>query len=324
VTPEPGGERPASELGFIGLGLMGEPMARTLLRAGRPLVVWNRSPAPCLALRELGAQVAAGRDQVFARCEVVVLMLADEAAQDEVLGRGTDRFAGLVRGRILVSAGTAAPAYSEGLAADVAAAGGRYVEAPVSGSRLPAERGELLAMLAGEDDAIDVVAALLAPLWQRSVRCGPVPRALLTKLAVNTVLITTVVGLVEAHHFAETHGLDLAAFHEVVGHGQMASEVSRLKAATLLTGDLSAQAAATDVWRNCRMIRDSADRAGASAPLIAACEALYADTVARGRGLEDMAAVIDALREFDTNRATPPTGRLTPPAARERPSTAAR
>jgi 3-hydroxyisobutyrate dehydrogenase len=93
---------------------------------------------------------------VFARCEVVVLILADEAAQDEVLGRGTDRFAGLVRGRILVSAGTAAtaaPAYSEGLAADVAAAGGRYVEAPVSGSRLPAERGELLAMLAGEDDA---------------------------------------------------------------------------------------------------------------------------------------------------------------------------
>src|SRR3954467_12748715 len=89
-------------VGFIGLGLMGEPMALNLARAGTPLVVWNRTAARTAVLRDAGAEVADDVAGVFERAEVVLLMLADEAAIDAVLGRGSDRFTRYVAGRTIV------------------------------------------------------------------------------------------------------------------------------------------------------------------------------------------------------------------------------
>lgn len=126
-------------VGFIGLGVMGRPMALRLASAGTPLVVWNRTPERAEPLRAAGAEVAADPAEVFARAEVVLLMLADEAAVDAVLGRGTPALAARVAGRTVVHMGTTSPEYSHAVEADVRAAGGRYVEAPVSGSRVPAE-----------------------------------------------------------------------------------------------------------------------------------------------------------------------------------------
>ena len=105
---------------------------------------------------------------------------------------------------------TTAPDYSRGLEADIVGAGGRYVEAPVSGSRVPAEQGALVGMLAGDPAAVAEVEPLLRPMCERSFVCGAVPQALRMKLAVNLFLITTVTGLAEAVHSAERHGIDLA------------------------------------------------------------------------------------------------------------------
>src|SRR5438105_1216253 len=132
--------RVTEPIGFIGLGVMGRPMALNLLRAGVPLVVWSRTPAHCADAQEAGADHALSADEVFARCRVVLLMLATEAAIDEVLGRGSGRFGQLVRDRVVVHMGTTSAGYSATLAAEIAVAGGQYVEAPVSGSRVPAER----------------------------------------------------------------------------------------------------------------------------------------------------------------------------------------
>lgn len=112
-------------------------MALNLVRAGIPLVVWNPTAERAEPLREAGAEVAGSVDEVFARTRTVILMLIDEAVLDTVLGRGTARFAPLVRDHLVVSTASNAPGYSRGLAADVGAAGGRYLEAPVSGSRKP-------------------------------------------------------------------------------------------------------------------------------------------------------------------------------------------
>ncbi|MBQ1765801.1 MAG: NAD(P)-binding domain-containing protein, partial [Aquincola sp.] len=141
-------------LGFIGLGVMGEPMALNLARAGRRLLVWNRSPGKGQALLAHGAQALATPAEVFAGAPVVITMLASEAALDGALQRGTPAFAAMLQGRLLVNMATTSPAYSQGLQADVRAAGGRFVEAPVSGSRKPAEAGQLVGLLAG--DAADV------------------------------------------------------------------------------------------------------------------------------------------------------------------------
>jgi 3-hydroxyisobutyrate dehydrogenase len=259
------------------------------------MVVWNRTAVRCEPLRALGARVAATPAEVFGGAAVVILMLASAEAIDEVLERGTPGFAALVSGRTLVHMGTTSPAYSEGLARDVAAAGGRYVEAPVSGSRAPAEAGDLVAMLAGDDDVLDVVEPLLAPMCGQTVRCGPAPSALLMKLAVNIFLITTVTGLAEAHHFAERQGLDLRVFRKVVDGGQMASSISRVKTAKLAAGDLSAQAAITDVLSNNRLITEETTRAGIAAPLLTVCHRLFAEAVRLGLGDADMIAVLSAL-----------------------------
>jgi 3-hydroxyisobutyrate dehydrogenase len=285
----------ASRVGFIGLGLMGQPMALNLARAGIPLVVWNRTPDRSDPLRALGARVATTPFEVFEQVRMVVLMLAGGTAIDEVLGRSTPVFAATVADRTVVQMGTTSPEYSRGLAADLEAVGARYVEAPVSGSRVPAETGDLVAMLAGDEDAIQQVRPALRPLCREILLCGPVPNALLMKLAVNIFLITTVTGLAESYHFAQQHGLDLQVYRHVIDGGQMASGVSRVKTAKLLSHDLTAQAAVADVLKNNRLIAQAARQAGIASPVLDACHILFDETVALGRGTFDMIAVLAAL-----------------------------
>lgn len=285
-------ERP---VGFVGLGVMGEPMALRLALAGTPLVVWNRTAARTRGLAAAGAQVADRAADVFARCPVVLLMLVDAAAADQVLGRGTPEFTRRVAGRTVVHMGTTSAEYSAGLQADVRAGGGRYVEAPVSGSRTPAQAGELVGMLAGDPEAVRTVRPLLAPICGSIHVCGPVPNALLTKLAVNTFLITMVTGLAESVAFAAAHGLDLDQLVEVLAAGPMASPVLRMKAPKLVAGDFAVQAAVSDVHTNTRLITAAARAAGLPAPLTEVCRTLYARTETLGLAAADMTAVLAAL-----------------------------
>ncbi|MFG1805216.1 NAD(P)-dependent oxidoreductase [Streptomyces sp. NPDC049040] len=293
--------------GFLGLGVMGQPMALNLARqrADRPpLRVWNRSPARSGPLRDAGARVAGTPGEVLRDSDVVFLMLADGPAIDATLARGTPDFAEQVAGRTIVHMGTTSPGYSQGLEADVRAAGGRYVEAPVSGSRGPAEAGQLVAMLAGEQEGVDAVRPLLAPMCQDAFDCGPVPGALLTKLSVNLFLITMVTGLTEAFHFAERHGLDRDRFLAVLDAGPMASTVSKAKAPKLRDRDFAVQAAASDVLENNRLIAEAAREAGLASPLLDACHALFGETVALGHGGADMVAVLHAIEARSTKART--------------------
>ncbi|MFF6785184.1 NAD(P)-binding domain-containing protein [Streptomyces sp. NPDC012510] len=282
-------------VGFIGLGVMGQPMALNLARAGTPLVVWNRTPARCDLVHAAGAEIAASPAEVFDRAATVFLMLADETAVDTVLGRGTPDFAPLVTGHTVVHMGTTSATYSTGLRDDLRAAGGRYVEAPVSGSRVPAEQGELVGMLAGDEDTVDTVRSLLAPVCRETFGCGAVPGALLMKFSVNLFLITMVTGLAEAFHFADRHGLDQRLLRDVLDAGPMASAVSRVKGPKLLGRDFTVQAAATNVLENNRLIAEAARAAGLASPLLDVCHALYGETVEQGYGAEDMVAVLRAL-----------------------------
>jgi 3-hydroxyisobutyrate dehydrogenase len=283
------------DIGFLGLGLMGQPMALNLARAGTPLVVWNRTAAKAQELRAAGAEVASSPAEVFARADVVILMLAGEEAIDQVLGRATPAFGAHVAGRTIIHMGTTSPAYSRGLEADVCAAGGRYVEAPVSGSRKPAEAGRLAAMLAGEPTATQLVRPLLKPMCHQTTVCGAVPNALYMKLAVNLYLITMVTGLAEAVHFADQHGLDMRQFLAVLDAGPMASSVSRVKAVKLVDQDFGAQAAAADVLMNNRLVAAAARDSDLASPLLDVCHELYGETVARGYGQSDMVAVVRAI-----------------------------
>jgi 3-hydroxyisobutyrate dehydrogenase len=282
-------------VGFLGLGVMGRPMALNLARAGTDLVVWNRTPAALESLRAAGAAVAAGVPDLFAKADVVLMMLADDRVADEVLGRDSDTFENMVTGRTLVHMGTTSPAWSRGLESQVRDAGGHYVEAPVSGSRIPAETAQLVVMLAGTDDDVARVTPLLNPMCRETLRCGPVPNALLMKLSVNTFLISMVTGLAEAFHFASRHHLDQSVLLAALDAGPMASPVSRLKGRKLLDRDFSVQASIRDVLYNNHLIVEAAETAGIPSPLLDTCLELYAETSSAGHAADDMAAVIHAL-----------------------------
>ena len=308
-----------ARVGFIGLGIMGRPMAANLHRAGVPLSVWNRSPEPTSDLAVMGAVVRSSPAALFDASDVVLLMLAHASAVDEVLQRGSDVFTRMVRGRTVVHLGTTSPGFSAGLGRDVEAAGGDYVEAPVSGSRIPAERGELVALAAGRPTVLDRVEPVLAPMCHEVLRCGSVPAGTGTKLAVNLYLCTMVAGLAEAYHLADRLDLDLDVFRQALDSGPMASAVSAVKLAKLVARDFEAQAAVRDVHTNTRLIAEAARAVGAASPVLDATRELFRASEAAGRGALDMAAVVTALEGRDPS----PAGRSphdTSPGTRHTPS----
>jgi 3-hydroxyisobutyrate dehydrogenase len=275
----------AQSVGFIGLGTMGAPIAARLLGAGARLIVWNRTPSRCQPLAQAGAAVAASVDELCARCEVIVLMVTDGPALDAVLDRGGPGFTARVRGRTIVSLSTIPSGHSAGLARDVATAGGRYVEAPISGSRRPAEQGQLVAMLAGNESDVRRVQVLLAPACREMVACGPVPNALLMKHATNLVLIPTMVSLAEAAAFVRQAGLSMEAFASTLLAGQMASDLLRAKLPKLVAQDWAPHSSTANVLLSGEATRATVRETGGEAPLLA--EACRLVAAARDRGLGD-------------------------------------
>jgi 3-hydroxyisobutyrate dehydrogenase len=282
-------------VGFIGLGAMGMPMSLNLVRAGIALIVWNRSPAKSQILGDAGAHAAATVDEVFEQASTVFMMLFDRPAIDAVLGRGTPRFSTLIAGRTVVNLSSIAPEDSRALEREVLAVGGRFLEAPVSGSRVPAERGQLVAMLAGDQTVADAVRPLLAPMCREAVYCGPAGNGLLMKLAVNLFLIVMVNGLTEAVHFADRCGLERERLQAVLDAGPMASAVSRLKLASLIANDFTPHAAIADALNSTQLITAAAAQARTVCPLIESCRELYGETAASGFATQDMVAVIKTM-----------------------------
>jgi 3-hydroxyisobutyrate dehydrogenase len=282
-------------LGFIGLGRMGEPIALNLVRAGHRLQVWNRSRPAVDRLLAVGATAGQCAGEILHDNSVTFIMLADEAVTDQVLKRGSDAFARKVKDRLIVQMGTTSPAFSIDFGREVADAGGRYVEAPVSGSRGPAEEGALVAMLAGEKESIEQVSPLFRPIAGQVFECGAVPGALRLKLAVNLFLITMVAGLAEAIHFAERTGVDIKLLQEVLDAGPMASVVSRTKLAKHVSDDVSPQASIADVLMNSVLVSEAARASGASTRLLDGSRAILETCVATGHGGADMIALVRGI-----------------------------
>jgi 3-hydroxyisobutyrate dehydrogenase len=283
------------KLGFIGLGTMGEPMALNLTRARHPLTVWNRSPQKCVPLRDAGATIVDSVADVFRGSDVVFLMLIDSAAIDHVLRRGTPSFAEMLSGRTVVNMSSVEPDYSCGLEKDTKDVGGRFVEAPVSGSRVPAESGQLVAMVAGDQSVVADVSPLLRPMCHEVVFCGSAGSALRMKLVANIFMLALATGLAEAVHFADRQRLDRQLVQTVLNASAMASAFSRMKLAKLVADDYSPQALARDGCNSTRLITNAARDAHIATGLMDVCRELYEETVTLGHGSSDMISVIRAI-----------------------------
>jgi 3-hydroxyisobutyrate dehydrogenase len=294
------------DAGFIGLGVMGQPMALSLARGGTALTVWNRTAARSQVLATAGARVAASPAELLGQVPVVILMLPTGDAIDSVLGRGTPQFSTNVAGHTIVHMGTTSPGYSRSLEASIRAAEGRYVEAPVAGSCKVAEAGRLVAMLAGEQISADLVRPLLRPMCQETIMCGPVPNAMQMKLAVNLFQITMITGLAESVHFASCRGLNLEQLLAVLDVGPMASDVSRMEAAKLAARDFAVQAPISGVLKTNQLIAEAVRESSMASPLLDVCHSLYREAVALGHGRSDISAVLHAIEARTAAVTAPP------------------
>lgn len=276
---------------------MGTPMAYRLLQAGHQLSVWNRSRAAAARVEAHGAHVSDRVAEVFTSCEAILLVLATAEAADSIMGRIGTSLSVDVANRLVIQLGTTLPDHSLALANAVSQNGGRYVEAPVSGSRIPAEQGRLVAMLgaACEHDFAQA-AAILECFTAKQFRIGAPPQAMRMKLAVNAFLVPLVIALAEAWGIGEALGLDMQQFAAVLKDSPMSSEVARGKLDKLAAQDWTAQASITDVLMNAQLIASVASDAGMPASLVSVCEGLLRRIHESGNGALDMVAAGSILR----------------------------
>lgn len=284
----------SDRVGLAGLGTMGLPIARRLIATGIDLGVWNRSPARAAAPE--GARVSDSFAALLAGHDIVLLMLIDEAAADAVLQRSGDGLGVDVAGKLIVQMGTTSLDHSRALQRAIEAGGGRYVEAPISGSRIPAERGELVAMIAGAADDKARVMPLFERFTASVVDCGEVPQALAMKLASNLLLGPIMVGLIDATAFARRAGLDMELFANVLLGGQMASPILRAKLAKLLADDHSPHAAIGNVIVSAGTALDAATALGLDRTLLRACLERFVAAADAGLAGEDVTAMEKLLR----------------------------
>jgi 3-hydroxyisobutyrate dehydrogenase len=269
-------------------------MAGNLLSTWPALAVYNRSAPARERMRKAGAQVHSEPATFFGACDAIILMLANDAAADEVLGRGTSDFGQRVDGKLIVNMGTHSLAWSEALERDVRRVGGLFVEAPVSGSRGPAEAGALVAMVAGEPLAVKAALPLIAPMCRQVIPTGAVPTAMACKLAVNLYLIASVAALAEAAALSRKLGLAAHVFERVIDQGPLGSEVSRAKLGKMMSGDFAPEAAIRDVCKNAALVAAAAASAAIEAPMLDEARKRFDSTLGAGNAKLDMAAVCTA------------------------------
>jgi 3-hydroxyisobutyrate dehydrogenase-like beta-hydroxyacid dehydrogenase len=280
-------------LGFIGLGVMGVPMARNLSRHF-PLTVWNRSPSKYALLKETGAQIAIAETpaKVVGQSDITFVMLFNASAFESIL---TPEFYDALRGKTLVNTSSVGVDFNKSLSEKVRAAGGTFLEMPVSGSKVPAEQGQLVGLMAGDPDVADRIRPFVKPLTKSAVYCGPIGSGLQAKYAVNTLLITLTVGLSESVNLARAQGLDLEAFEQVLEACPMASAYSKLKVAKIRDNDWSAQASLKDCYNSTQLIQSAAATAETGSPLIEVCGKLYKEAMEAGLGEEDMISIVKTV-----------------------------
>ena len=172
---------PGTRIGFLGLGMMGMPMALNLARTF-PLTVWNRSSSKYPALTQAGATIGTTPSQVVEKSDVIFTMLFDGPAIQSIVD---ERFKSAIRGKTLVNTSSVPVDFSRRLAEQINEAGGDFIEMPVSGSKVPAEQGQLVGMMAGDPETAERVKPFVRPLTKAAVYCGPIGSGLKTKYAVN-------------------------------------------------------------------------------------------------------------------------------------------
>jgi 3-hydroxyisobutyrate dehydrogenase-like beta-hydroxyacid dehydrogenase len=283
------------DVGVIGLGTMGAPMARNLLKHGHTVTVFARRPEAAVPLVADGARAVASPAAVAAECTVTITMVFDTAAVEMVaLGPG-----GLVEGArpgsIVVDHSTIVPDGARRIAAALGERGITMLDAPVSGGAIAAEAGTLSIMVGGDADALERVRPVLACYGRTITRIGPSGAGQVAKACNQICTIVNMLGAAEALLLAERSGVDPAAVKDVVLSGFGASRMLELQGPKMIAGKFDGNVESRLHHKDIQIVLELARALGIQLPASEAAARVWTLLQQRGGAKRDSAAVIDVL-----------------------------
>jgi 3-hydroxyisobutyrate dehydrogenase len=273
---------------LLGTGAMGAGMARNIVKAGLPLRVWNRTPERAEPLREAGARVCADVAEAVSEADVILTMLWDTESVQSTLRAAAG---GVRRGAVLLQMSTVGVEGAEHLGRLAAELGLGYLDAPVLGTRKPAEDGTLVVLASGDDDARQAVAPVLAAVAARVVWAGPAGAGSRLKLAANAFVITLVGGIAQSLALARELGLDPQLFLDAVSGGGMDSAYLQLKGGAMLRGDFTPSFGLAGALKDADLIVAAAAGTQLDEAVIRGVREQLRRVAQAGHGSDDLAAI---------------------------------
>jgi 3-hydroxyisobutyrate dehydrogenase len=290
----------------LGTGTMGAPMARNLLRAGMDVQVWNRTPARAAGLAAERAVLAFSPAAAAAGADVLITMLTDGAAVEQVMTGPDGALSALGPGAVWVQMSTVGVEWSDRLADLAARRGVAFVDAPVSGSSQPAENGQLVILAAGARPHRSRLEPIFEVLGRQTLWLDHVGDGSRLKLALNNWLSILVEGMAETLTLTSTLGLDPHLFVSTIAGGPLAAAYATDKATAMMNADYTPGFPLQHAAKDAALAHDAAHRRGVELPLTAALLERWQQAITSGHGHDDVASAITARGWSGPRRLTPP------------------
>ena len=289
-------------IGFIGLGIMGRPMAHNLLKAGFPLVVHHRHQAVTDEFVAAGASAAARPRDIAASCDVVITMLPGPTQVEEVLVGSGGIIEGAHAGLVVIDMSTIAPVVASTLAARLAEHGVTLLDAPVSGGDTGAIAGTLSIMVGGDEATFRRCVPIFQALGKTIVYVGGSGAGQVVK-ACNQIVVALVIEAVsEALVLGSKAGVDPAKILQVLGGGLAANRVMELRGANMLAHDFTPGGRVRFHHKDLAFALETARKYGVSLPVTALVDQMFASLEVKGRGDLDHSALLTYLEDLAAHR----------------------
>ncbi|HET9178995.1 MAG TPA: NAD(P)-dependent oxidoreductase [Terriglobia bacterium] len=288
----------AESVGFIGLGIMGEPMALNLVKADYQVSVYNRTHKKTQPLERAGARVASTPAEAARNADFVMSIVSDSSASDEIIAGKEGVLQTLKPGAIVIDSATISPVVSRRLACATAGKKANFLDAPVTGSKQGAEKGELTFMIGGERETFERALPLLKVLGKKHIYCGAHGAGLSAKLAQNVIQSTMIEVFCEGFVLAAKSGVRPEVMMEIVQNSLARAALTDFKAPFIFKGDFTPYFPLKWMHKDVTLAMEAAFAAGVPMPVTAAVKEVYASARAQGKGDLDYAAVITFLEEL--------------------------
>ncbi|MBI4198677.1 MAG: NAD(P)-dependent oxidoreductase [Chloroflexi bacterium] len=281
-------------IGFIGLGIMGMPMARNLMKAGFPVVCYNRTASKAQALAKEGARAAGSPKEVARACPILITMVTDSPDVEAVALGPEGILEGIQRDAVLIDMSTISPSVTRTIAARLGEKGAHMLDAPVSGGSWGAQSGALSIMVGGDEAVFQRCLPIFKGMGQNIVHVGPNGMGQVTKLVNQILVVGTMNAVAEALLFAAKAGADLEKTIEAVKGGAAGSWQLQNLGPRLIKGDFAPGFMVKLQQKDLRIILDAADEMHLPLPATALVHQLFASLEAAGLGEEGTQALVKA------------------------------